>query len=98
MQWDSGVHRILGIQWNFTHDCFTFNIGDVLHHLEDLEPTKRSVVSMTTRFFAPLGVVSPVTIMFKMFFQQLCQEKVEWDEPLTGSLQQEWDQLCTSLK
>ena len=60
---------------------------------EDCEPTKRNVVSMTARFFDPLGVVSPVTVLFKMFFQGLCEAGVGWDDPLTGKLWEEWNRL-----
>ena len=79
-------------------DTFTFNIGDVSHYMEDSEPTKRNVVSMTAQFFDPLGVVSPVTILFKMFFQCLCEAGVGWDAPLTGDLLKEWKQLLSSLQ
>lgn len=37
-----------------------------LEMMEDSEPTKQSVVSITAKFFEPLGVVSPVTILFKI--------------------------------
>ena len=50
-----------------------------------------------TIFFYPLGVVSPVTILFKMFFQCLC-EAVGWDAPLTEDLIKEWNQLLSSLQ
>ena len=93
-----GRHKILGVQWDFMQDTFTFNIGDVSHYMEDSEPTKRNVVSMTARFFDPLGVVSPVTILFKMFFQCLCEAGVGWDAPLTGDLLKEWKQLLSSLQ
>ena len=93
-----GGQKILGVQWDFVHDCFMLNIGDVLHFMEDSEPTKRNVVSMAARFFDPLGIVSPVTILFKIFFQQLCDAKVGWDDPLTGPLRREWDQLCAALR
>jgi hypothetical protein len=59
----------------------------------DTEPTKRNVVSMTARFFDPLGIVSPVTVLFKMFFQQLCEVKLGWDDPLKGGLLKEWNRL-----
>ena len=36
--------------------------------------------------------------MFKIFFQQLCEVKVGWDDLLMGRLRQEWDQLCSALK
>ena len=64
--------------------------------MEDSEPTKRNVVSMTARFFDQLGVVSPVTILFRMFFQRLCEARVGWDASLTGDLLREWDQLLSS--
>ena len=53
---------------------------------------------MTARFFDPLGVVSSVTILFKMFFQRLCEARVGWDAPLTEDLLREWDQLLSSLR
>ena len=88
-----GKHKILGVTWDYIQDALTFNIGDVSHHMESSEPTKRNVVSMTARFFDPLGVVSPVTVPFKMFFQRLCERGVGWDTPLTGDLLREWDKL-----
>ena len=92
-----GRHKILGVQWDFTQDTFTFNIGDVSHYMEDSEPTKRNVVSMTARFFDPLSVVSPVMVLFKMFFQHLCEARVGW-APLTGDLLREWNHLLSSLQ
>ena len=49
-------------------------------------------------FFDPLGVVSPVTISFKMFCQQLFKEKIGWDDLLTGSLLERWKQLLPKMK
>ena len=86
-----GVHKILGVQWDFTKDDFRFDIGDVTCTMENTEPIKRSVISVVAKFFDPLGVVSPVTILFKMFCQQLCEAKVGWDEPLSGNLLETWD-------
>ena len=93
-----GRHKILGVQWDFTEDNFVFDIEDVSHYMADSEPTKRNVVSMTARFFDPLGVVSPVTVMFKMFFQQLCEARVGWDDALTGNLLKEWNRLLAALR
>ncbi len=70
-----------------------FDIGEVVTAMENSEPTKRSVVSATAKFFDPLGIVSPVTILFKMFAQQLCEAKLSWDEPLTGNFLEKWNRL-----
>ena len=64
----------------------------------ELEPTKRNVVSVASRFYDPLGIVSPVTIQFKVFFQKLCLAKVSWDEPLSGELLNKWQLLLLSLR
>ena len=65
MTWMEGIR----ISRDYLQDDLTFNIGDVSHHMEISELTKRNVVNMTARFFDPLGVVSPVSVPFKMFFQ-----------------------------
>ena len=93
-----GRHKILGVQWDLIPDSFVFDIGDVSHYMMDSEPTKRNVVSMTARFFYPLGVVSPVTVLFKMFFQRLCEARVGWDDALTGDLLREWNRLLSALQ
>lgn len=72
-----GVHKILGVQWEYTSDKFQFNIGEVYRYMSDCQPTKKNVVSLTARFFDPLRVMSPVTINLKIFFQQLCEKKGE---------------------
>ena len=55
-------------------------------------------VSMATRFFDPLGVVSIITILFKIFFQKLCEDGVSWDDPLTGELLTGRNQLISALQ
>jgi len=92
-----GVHKILGIQWNVVNDDFQFDIGEVTAAMEGSDPTKRSVVRAMAKFFDPLGIVSPVTVLFKMFAQQLCEAKVDWDEPLTGELLKQWKDLLAVL-
>ena len=47
---------------------------------------------MVAQFFDPLGIVTPVTILFKMLFQQLCEFGVGWDDSLTDDLLERWRQ------
>ena len=95
---ESGTNKVLGVQWNANRDELQFNIGDVISTMEEMEPTKRDVASATARFFDPLGVVSPVTISFKIFCQQLFKARIGWDDLLTGSLLERWKQLLSTMK
>jgi len=36
--------------------------------------------------------------MFKLFTQQLCEAKIDWDEPLTGEFLKQWEHLLAMLK
>jgi hypothetical protein len=91
------TQKILGVDWNFKDDCLLFNVAGVSGVMNKMEPTKRNVVSLTTRFFDPLGIVSPVTVLFKMFFQELCRLGLNWDDALTGDQLKKWSQLKMAL-
>ena len=49
-------------------DKFVFDISEVHCHMVSMEPTKRNVFSMSARFFDPLDIMSPVTVLFTIFF------------------------------
>jgi len=61
----------------------------------NIEPTKRNIVSVTAKFYDPMGFLSPIITECKMFFQELCKAKIGWDEPLEGELKNEWLKLAT---
>ena len=51
-----------------------------------------------SRFYDPLGILSPCTVIFEILFQNLCIKKVGWDEPLKHELLLEWKRLLDNLK
>ena len=65
--------------------------------MQSLEPTDRNVISLATRFFDPLGIMSPITVRLKLLFQLLCGSKLNWDQPLSGESLTEWNSLFESL-
>ena len=79
-------------------DCFILSIQDIAHLANQIEPTKRHIVSVIGRIYDPLGYLSPVVVRFKIFFQELCESKVEWDQPLTGELLGKWNFLISSIQ
>ena len=90
--------KVLGVKWNPTTDCLIFDFGDVATQALNLEPTKRSIIGIASRVYDPVGFVSPVTIRFKILFQELCQERLEWDEMLPPNLLSKWQSLVSSLQ
>ena len=49
---------------------------------DGLAVTKRSILKIAGGLYDPLGIVSPVLVGVKVLFQELCSNKVEWDEEL----------------
>lgn len=92
------VNKVLGVEWDTSDDTLMFDVGAVSDMMKNLPPTKRNVIRAASRFFDPLGFVSPVTILFKIFAQQLCTAKVGWDDPLSENNLMEWNNLLLMLK
>ena len=63
-----------------------------------VEPTKRNIVSVVSRFYDPLGTVTPVTTRFKVFIQELCEAETDWDRLLTGDTLRRWQSLSNELQ
>ena len=55
-------------------------------------------MSLVSRFYDPLGLITPVTIRFKEFIQILCEMTATWDQPLDGKLLHQWQCLVSELQ
>ena len=95
---DDGEQRILGIRRSYTKDSLLFDMKDLVLHANKLCPTKRSIPGVASRLYNPFGFVSPVTIHFKVLFQELCEAKINWDEPLPRHLLTKWLTLVSSVQ
>ena len=87
--------RVLGVKWNFIQDDLIFDLNELAILVKKTSPTKRQIVAITTKFYDPLGFISPVVICFKILFQAMCVSKIVWDEPLTGELLSQWKSLVS---
>ncbi|XP_030747905.1 uncharacterized protein LOC115876309 [Sitophilus oryzae] len=86
--------KTLGLTWSCQDDF-------LMYHIEEIpfksNYTKRSVLSVLSKLFDPLGLLSPCIVLAKIFMQRLWLQKVSWDEPLTLSLSNEWSKFCKDL-
>ena len=77
----SSVYRkVLGLNWDTGADDFIFDFENICRTAEKLDVTKRNVLRIAAMFFDPLGLISPITLQPKLIFQELCRNKLEWDE------------------
>ena len=95
---DVSGQRILGTLWNYHNDNLVFDFTNTASLAKRVEPTKRNVISTASKMYDPLGMISLITVQFKILFQELCKDKKDWDEPLEGSCKSIWQTLVTQLQ
>lgn len=86
-----GKVKALGIVWNLKTDTFQYNL--TFPTPENACVTKRSILSDIQRLFDPLGWIAPSTVMAKILLQKLWLEKVNWDQNVSETLHEEWNQI-----
>lgn len=79
--------KLLGLTWSWKDDKLVYDIDS---SCAQGKCTKRNVLSFIARIFDPLGLLSPCTIIAKMFTQQLWFNKLSWDDVLPLSLAKDW--------
>ena len=93
----AGEQKVLGVRWNIHLDQLVFEFSGIAEVAMSLSPTKRNVISLIGRFYDPLGFLSPVTIQFKVFMQELCKSKLSWDQALEGDTLNKWRSIVSDL-
>ncbi|XP_037942883.1 uncharacterized protein LOC119675749 [Teleopsis dalmanni] len=86
--------KTLGLKWNPKKDEFQFTINI----LSNEKITKRMVLSIYAKIFDPLGWLTPITIIAKLFIQKLWQLKYDWDENLDEQIRNEFDEYNKNIK
>ena len=90
--------KVLGMKWDAKTDAFSFE-GITVN--DNICLTKRVVLSIISRLFDPLGLVTPFSVKAKTLFQTIWQEGLDWDQKLSGVLAsafREWVSDLTLLK
>ena len=92
------VVKVMGVMWDKSEDCFKFDLTVFSKQTLSGTLTKRKLLSVTARFYDPLGLLSPLILPFKCKFQEICQLKVEWDEALPEDLTSRWKELVEDIE
>ena len=82
--------KALGICWNTIIVFFFFlSVPKSVLKVDDPE-TKRSLLSIASRIFDPMGLLTPFTIRAKIFFQDLWQRGLEWEDWMNEDVAVQW--------
>ncbi|XP_020630240.1 uncharacterized protein LOC110067269 [Orbicella faveolata] len=88
--------KALGVSWDLNSDRFRFIAPN--ESVSSHDPmTKRSFLSLASRMFDPVGLISPFTVRAKILFQELWRRGLEWDDPLDSDIEQEWSSCKSEL-
>ncbi|XP_062528845.1 uncharacterized protein LOC134200289 isoform X1 [Bombyx mori] len=84
---------VLGLNWSPETDTLRF-----LTKLEcNLPITKRNILSVSSKLFDPLGLLSATTIIPKTLLQKLWLLKNGWDDPIPDQIKAEWQEFLANL-
>ena len=64
----------------------------------ELPTRKRNVLKIIASIYDPISIISPVVVLFKIFFQKISLLKCDCDSDLNPGLASEWEKLLNSLK
>ena len=91
--------KVLGITWDCNKDIWEFPLDIKGGEIDkSVQATKRGILSSLASLFDPLGLVSPIAVSAKILFQELCLEKLGWDDPLPIDKANRWEAWLRDLK
>jgi hypothetical protein len=88
---DFKVTQTLGIDWDTKAYTFLMDPRDVTGEYVEGPTTKRQVLQIMARFYDPLGLLSPVSVVGKLLFQDTWCRGLAWDELLPTDLGAPWN-------
>ena len=74
--------KVLGMKWDSEEDIWEFDLFRLKENANVERPTKRGILSTLATLFDPLGVISPISVTAKVLLQDLCIQKIGWDDPI----------------
>ena len=84
--------KLLGLPWDRDQDMIS-----VILQITQTETTKRGVLSHLAKIYDPLGLASPVTLIGKQLYRDICDDKIPWDTQLPGPLLKRWKHWNSTL-
>lgn len=88
----SNTIKTLGIAWSPATDMFTFKVN-----INQMNYTKRSILSEISKLFNPFGLISPIIILAKLIMQDIWKADISWDTEIPSEIKSKWISFYTNL-
>ena len=59
--------------------------------------TKREMLRFLASIYDPLGIVSPISLVAKLIYRDLCDQRCPWDAELSPQISNSWRKLENAL-
>ena len=69
--------KTLGVKWNISKDTLEFQT-----EMAENPSARRGLLSMLSNIYDPLGLGAPFLLKGRLIIQQLCRDRLGWDEPI----------------
>ena len=90
----SSEMKILGYLYNSSQDILQLKVTQLNRDAS----TKRMILSSLSSVFDPVGIFSPILLQGKLIIRKLCQQVVDWDQPVNAEVSTLWNKLCNSFE
>ena len=84
--------RALGVCWDVSTDKFGFSIQE-----RDKPQTRRGILSIVSSIYDPLGFAAPFILLAKATLQDLCRQKLCWDDIIPEDSLRQWREWLVDL-
>lgn len=82
----TAIERALGLQWCIDSDEFCFRLA-----LKDNPLTRRGLLATVASIYDPLGLIAPLVLVGRLILQEMCRNKMDWDDPVPEELRPQWE-------
>jgi len=91
------VTQTLGVDWDTKSDTFLMDLRDVIGEYVEGPTPKRHVLQATARFYDPVGLLGPISVVGKLLLQDTWCRGLPWDELLPSDLGALWNTWVTAM-
>ena len=93
---DLPIESALGLKWN-VEDEFIWEVQEKMLSSGQKPATRRTILSIVSSLFDPLGFLAPYIMKAKLILQELCRNGAGWDAVIEENEKNQWSRWLEDL-